>query len=65
MQQIIDTLEKAGVVPPGLLRRSTLSQHLVRAGYSRRLMLRKRRATFGALKRPTATTAGRATCVIS
>mgnify|MGYP000011448658 FL=1 len=47
VQQIIDTLEKAGVVPAGLLRRSTLSQHLVRAGYSRKAMLsRKSQATF-------------------
>lgn len=47
VQQIIDTLEKAGVVPAGLLRRSTLAQHLVRAGYSRKAMLScKSQATF-------------------
>lgn len=47
VQQIIDVLELSGSVPTGFLRRTTLSHHLVRAGYSRKEMLtRKTKATF-------------------
>lgn len=47
VQQIIRVLEMSGMVPAGRLRRSTLAEHLSRAGYSRKEMLqRKTRATF-------------------
>lgn len=47
VQQIITALEMHGTVPPGLLKRSTLAEHLAQAGFSRKEMLtRKTRGTF-------------------
>jgi len=53
VRQIIEALEKDGTVPVGLLRRTTLSQHLVRAGYSSKaVQTPKPRSTFRRFEAP-------------
>lgn len=44
VERIIELLELTGQVPKGLLKRTTLSEHLIRAGYGRRAVLTKKTA---------------------